>query len=178
MITEIDRVNRTITDLLTLSSPRTPVFREHSLAETLEKVVSIAKEKAFEKGVSLDLEKVTNLPGISYDGDMVHQAILNLVINGIEATPRGGRVKVTMVHDGEREIRVRVVDSGVGIDESIRKKIFDPFVTSKERGTGLGLSMVQRVVDLHRWEISISSGENKGTTFVISIPAYEKGVAE
>ncbi len=178
MITEIDRVNRTITDLLTLSSPRTPVFREHSLAETLEKVVSIAKEKAFEKGVSLDLEKVINLPGISYDGDMVHQAILNLVINGIEATPRGGRVKVSMDHKEEEEISVSVEDTGGGVDESIRKRIFDPFVTSKERGTGLGLSMVQRVVDMHKWDISISSVENKGTTFVIAIPASEKGVTE
>lgn len=176
MISEIDRVNRTIADLLNLSRPKELEFKGNSILEAVKNVVSIAKGKADEAGVVLKSNLNGNVPSVYFDADQVHQALLNIVINAIEATPPDGTVHIGVRHDGEKNlVLVEVSDTGSGIDKSVMERLFDPFFTSKEKGTGLGLALVQSVMEMHGWDISVDSKRGEGTQFTISIPVEKEG---
>jgi two-component system sensor histidine kinase PilS (NtrC family) len=104
---------------------------------------------------------------LSLDRQQLSQAMWNLVINGAEAMPEGGVLTIGL-GPGAREIFVE--DAGPGIPESIRNRIFNPFFTTKDRGTGLGLATVHAIVEAHRGTISVANGRQGGARFVISLP--------
>jgi signal transduction histidine kinase len=116
-------------------------------------------------GVSLGLAK---LPPVKADRAMIQQALLNLILNAVEAMPEGGTLTVSSRSENG-SIIVDVKDTGNGISEGIKDKIFDPFFTTKDEGTGLGLSIVYNVVNLHNGEVGFESN-GKGTIFTIRIP--------
>jgi len=122
-------------------------------------------------GVSLNVVADTDLPPLVGHGDQLQQVVLNLLTNAMDATPRGGRIDVaTRAVDGTATLEVR--DTGCGIGEADRKRIFDPFFSTKEggRGTGLGLFISAEIVRDHRGRIELDSGEGRGSTFRVVLP--------
>ncbi len=108
------------------------------------------------------------------DGHLVRQALINLVVNAIQAIPRGGTVTVRVSaesREGQPLARIEVADDGVGISPATEKHIFQPFFTTKAMGTGLGLAVVKRIVDAHHGEISVRSSMGGGTTFTVTLPS-------
>ena len=97
------------------------------------------------------------------------QALLNLLLNAIEATPRGGAVRVR-VAERPRSVRFEVEDEGPGVPADVRARIFQPFVTTKEGGTGLGLALARLVAEEHRGTLELAPGSSKGATFVLELP--------
>jgi len=113
----------------------------------------------------LELEK---LPPVKGDDDMIRQALLNLVMNAIEAMPFRGRLTLAS-RVADRQVEISVKDTGVGIPETIKDKIFDPFFTTKPEGTGLGLGIVYNIAQLHNGTVAFVS-DNDGTTFTLRLP--------
>jgi signal transduction histidine kinase len=108
------------------------------------------------------------------DKGQIEQAMINLIINAIEATPAGGSIRVaTRLSPRKGFIEIIVADTGEGMAEDRLNKIFDPFFTTKENGTGLGLAITHGIIEQHGGAISASSGISKGSTFTITLPAEE-----
>jgi two-component system NtrC family sensor kinase len=113
---------------------------------------------------------------ITADKQRIEQAVLNLIKNAIDAMPDGGTISITVDEDGESElVRIRVQDSGIGMDADTAKRIFDPFFTTKEdgKGSGLGLYVAREIIEEHEGSIKAVSAEGEGTTFLITLPMKE-----
>jgi PAS domain S-box-containing protein len=170
---EIDRLNRIVVDFLFAVRPMNMDFREgniNSLVEELAGFVRYELEGANIKCV-LDLEK--DLPRTGFDERYMKQALLNLIKNAQAAMEQGGTLTIkTEFRDGQ--IDILVMDTGVGIPEANLSKIFEPYFTTKETGSGLGLTLVFKIVREHRGEITVKSREGEGTRFKITLPIPQK----
>lgn len=175
---ESQRLNGLISDFLayTTGSPRTvgPVDLPGLVREVVE---GIRAGEGREHHVEVSLSAGES-PAVEGDAEQLKQVLWNLVRNGVEATPPGGRVDLDLflqVRHGERYAVVTVSDTGKGIDPSILGKIFNPFYTAKEGGTGLGLAISQRIVQVHRGFIEVRSSPGKGSVFSVFLPERRGG---
>jgi len=168
IVQESKRLNKLVTDFLAFAKPRLPEKTEGSLKKLIEEVVLSLEGEANKKGVSLalDLEKVV----LPFDKDQMHQVLLNLLFNALDATSQGEEIRINLHRDGE-EICLRVEDTGKGIPEDYLDRIFDPFFTTKEKGAGLGLALVYRIIEEHGGTTQVNSRDGKGTIVEIRIPA-------
>ncbi|USG68345.1 ATP-binding protein [Brevibacillus ruminantium] len=168
ILVEIERVNRIVTELLMLSKPSEPNYRETSLSEVLDSILPLMKGEAALHGIEiLDLsDKNTKL---EVDVEQLKQIMLNLMKNSIEAMGDGGELQIqSEVVDSS--VRIHVRDSGSGIPSEHLVKIFDPFFSLKEDGTGLGLPISRRMVENHGGSMQIFSQLGEGTEIVITLP--------
>ena len=136
--------------------------------EILNEIVSLLTPQAQLNGIQVDLKVHSLLPKIKVDRDKIKQAILNIMINGVEAMPDGGTLRVGAKRSGS-EILVSCQDTGPGIPDEIKDKIFDLFYTTKDGGTGIGLSFAQNIVQAHGGVIRLEQ-THKGSKFVMAIP--------
>ncbi len=166
---EANRLNDIITEFLLYAAPQPPVFSANRLNEIVAEVIRMMGSAAEKQNVEIVTELDPAVGLSSFDGDKIKQVIWNLGLNGIEAMTSGGRLTVaTRRIDDAQELRVR--DDGHGIGVEYRRKIFDPFFTTKARGTGLGLSVVSRIVEGHRGTIDLTAAPGGGTEFVVTLP--------
>lgn len=163
---------------------RRPGRREASdFTQLASQIIDLLAPAAQKGNVSLELEKAEGVPDVMVDKSHIQQVLMNLVINGIQAMPQGGRLKITVgvarsrhvaVNEGpERDyVTMSVQDEGVGIPEDRIKRIFDPFFTTKEpgQGTGLGLSIAYGIMEEHDGWIGVESGPGKGSRFTMYLP--------
>ncbi len=183
LLKEVDRVNRIIESLLDLGRPVQLRLARLNLHQLLEGVALLSEEMAASRNVRMVKRYDPSLPPILADEDRILQVFHNLVRNAIEAMPRGGRLTLTTrlsmnplfakvdLGGGVRHlVEVQVSDEGEGIPEALRNKIFDPFVTTKERGLGLGLSLCHRILEEHKGAIQVESVPGKGTTVSCFLP--------
>jgi hypothetical protein len=166
---EISQINRIITDLLDTARPRSPQVRPADLNTTVEHSVMLARQQALSKPITIDFHKNGSLPDIPHDGDQIHQVLLNLLLNAIQAIEGPGMIKVELDEVGPR-VAVRVTDSGRGIAAENLPDIFKPFFTTKGNGTGLGLSLARRIVEEHHGTIEVASTVGKGTRMSVYLP--------
>ena len=170
---ESDRLNRIGSELLEFARPSAAALESEPLDPLLDAVVELARssQEAGDERV-IDLEVSGDLSEVPHDRHQLTQALLNLVINALQATPPGGRVRVhaalERVEGGEL-VRIDVVDVGLGIPSEVRGRIFEPFFTTKSTGTGLGLAVVKRIVDSHQGELFFHSTD-EGTKFSVRLP--------
>jgi signal transduction histidine kinase len=174
---EVDRLNRTVSQLLSFSRPAAIAGAPAKLSELVESVLALARSEAERRGirVSLNLQADPN-----FDGDRAaafKEALLNLVLNSVQAIQqdeldeRDGCVEVGSALDSHNQLTVTVTDNGIGVPFSMREKIFDPFFTTKQRGAGLGLAIVARRVRELGGTISLDSPalHGRGARFVITL---------
>lgn len=166
---EISQINRIITDLLDTARPRLPQVRTADLNTTVEHSVMLARQQALSKPISIEFFKNPGLPDIPHDGDQIHQVLLNLLLNAIQAIDGSGVIKVELDEVGPH-VAVRVTDSGRGIPADTLPDIFKPFYTTKGNGTGLGLSLAKRIVEEHQGTIEVISTVGKGTQMTVYLP--------
>jgi two-component system sensor histidine kinase HydH len=129
----------------------------------------MARRQLSQKGVEVILSAPQTLPPIRLDTKRIKQALLNLLLNAMEAMPSGGTIRLSVTSD-KKWVHLSVGDTGHGIPKGQLKTIFEPFFTTKEKGSGLGLAMVAKVVEDHRGRIEVRSEPEKGTTFILSLP--------
>lgn len=161
-LSELDRLDRTLTELLDYVRPRKPKLEDVSLRELLGECVDLLRPQCEHLKVRLEID-AENGAVVRVDRDRLKQAILNLILNGAQAQPHGGAVRVTAT-DGE----IGVADEGGGIPDEVREKIFEPFVTTRAAGIGLGLAVVRQVADEHAATLDFKSTPT-GTTFTIRV---------
>ncbi|WP_442602125.1 ATP-binding protein [Paenibacillus sp. KN14-4R] len=170
MLDEINRVNELVNEFLKLSKPKNAKFQKTNITGVLRGLMPIIQSEALLHNVQLSYETENHLPDVIADQEMLKQVFLNICKNGIEAMVDGGALSITeRVDVQERSVRVEIHDTGPGIPLYVIDKIFDPFFTTKEEGTGLGLSVCQRIIHDLGGQIRVSS-KGFGTTFTICIP--------
>jgi two-component system, sporulation sensor kinase E len=172
ILDEIDRANQIITNFLNLAKAKQDSWGEIDLVALLTKLGELAKTKALLEGVELTFDLPEELPHIPGNHNALQQVFLNLTNNAVQATPAGGRVEVRARAD-MRQISVQVIDTGVGIPAEILERIFEPFYSTKESGTGLGLSLCRQIVREHRGTIDVSSQVGEGSVFTVILPLPE-----
>jgi len=162
---EIDVMNRIITDFLTFAHPAEPVFGSVDLSALIQGCIEMLDNGSQKVVVKADM---SCLPVIRADEVMIRQALTNLLQNAVEAMPEGGEISISCTKNGPNLV-LSLADSGHGIPESIKERIFLPFYTTKERGTGLGLAIVHKIIVSHGGSIRAESSPS-GTVFFISLP--------
>jgi signal transduction histidine kinase len=172
---EISQINRIITDLLDTARPRSPQVRAADLNTTVEHSVMLARQQALSKPITIDFHKNPGLPEVPHDGDQIHQVLLNLLLNAIQAIDGPGVIKVELDEVGPRAA-VRITDSGRGIPAENLPDIFKPFYTTKGNGTGLGLSLAKRIVEEHHGTLEVTSAVGKGTQMTVYLPKDRSAV--
>jgi len=166
ILREVDSLNHLVGELLAFGRPRPPQIDRIAIDALLREMTFLARGKSEAR---IEVRVAPDLPMLEGDRESLKQALLNLVINAIQAIPAAGLVEVSAeVEDDHAIIRVR--DDGVGIPPENIRKIFDPFFSTKASGTGLGLAMVHRIVDAHGGAISVESRPGVGTTIELRLP--------
>ena len=166
---EIARINHIVTDLLQTARPHPPRVRKSSLNTTVEHAVMLGRQQALAKSVGIELTKDPALPDVEHDSDQIHQLLLNLLLNALQAIDQNGEINVTVRSDRDFAI-IEVTDNGRGIAPEHLPNIFRPFYTTKGEGTGLGLSLARRIVEDHHGKIDVASSVGQGTTFTVILP--------
>jgi len=166
---EIARINHIVTDLLQTARPHPPRVHNSDLNTTVEHAVMLGRQQALAKSVEIALRKDPSLPEVEHDSDQIHQVLLNLLLNALQAIDEPGSITVTLERRGDTAV-VKVADNGRGISPDHLPNIFRPFFTTKGDGTGLGLWLARRIVEDHQGRIDVTSTLGKGTTFTVIVP--------
>ena len=166
---EIARINHIVTDLLQTARPHPPKVRKSDLNTTVEHAVMLGRQQALAKSNEISLRKDPSLPEVEHDSDQIHQLLLNLLLNALQAIDANGKIAVTVERRGTTAV-IEVSDNGRGIAADHLPNIFRPFFTTKGEGTGLGLSLARRIVEDHQGRIDVTSTVGKGTTFAVVLP--------
>ena len=172
---EIARINRIVTDLLQTARPHPPKVRKSDLNTTVEHAVMLGRQQALSKSTEITLRKDPSLPEVEHDSDQIHQVLLNLLLNALQAIDTNGKIAVTVELQGKNAV-IEVADNGRGIAPNHLPNIFRPFYTTKGDGTGLGLSLARRIVEDHQGRIDVTSTLGKGTTFAVILPLQRAAV--
>ncbi len=170
---EVDRLNRIIVDFLFAVRPMNTKLEDSDINQVIKGLLDFVKYELEESNVKLEVHLEESLPKIKLDAKYFKQALLNLIKNALYAMPNGGILRVETGRTGDM-VFVKVTDNGVGIPKSIIDKIFEPYFTTKDFGTGLGLTLVYKIVKEHMGEVTVESKEGKGTTFTLSFPIPQK----
>jgi len=171
---EIAQINRILTDLLGTARPRASEMRPSDLNTTVEHAVMLARQQVLSRPIQIEFTPSTDLLEVEHDSDQMHQVLLNLLLNSVQAIEGAGLVRVAVfAKDGGEDAVIIVSDTGRGISPEHLQNIFRPFFTTKGNGTGLGLSLARRIVEEHRGRIEVASSSGKGTTFSVTLPLHQ-----
>ncbi len=176
---EIDRLDRVIKALLDFGRPSRPTMMRTDPAEVLRDVLLFTGRFASQADVTIEESFPEGLPKVAADPDQLKQVFLNLVTNAVQAMDEvgGGTIRLSARQEGDY-IALSVSDTGPGIPAEEMSKVFDPFYSTRDAGTGLGLTIVHRIIDEHGGHIEVESGP-EGTTFTVALPiAIDREVAE
>jgi two-component system sensor histidine kinase HydH len=168
MISEIDRLNQTVSGLLQFSRPREPQRQEIAMDTLFEKTVSMMKADISSKNVELQCRKDSGI-SINADPDLMLQVLMNLLKNSINATPAGGTISLSCRRDNHY-VKITISDNGCGMSQEIRERMFDPFYTTTRSGTGLGLAVSHQIVEQHGGVFEVATQLQEGTSITILLP--------
>jgi signal transduction histidine kinase len=166
---EIRRLDEVVQGFLKFSRPEDLKLQPIALGTLFEEIVPIVRPEAERAGVTLVVD-CRDVPDVNGDPAMLRQAFLNLALNACQAMPNGGTLRIQCEAARGRRVRISVSDTGVGIAPEHLQRIFDLYFTTKEKGSGIGLSMVYRTVQMHDGDIEVQSTPGAGTTFRILLP--------
>jgi PAS domain S-box-containing protein len=170
MLSEIERIEAIISEFLMLAKPQEAKFYDHDLRLLLEDVIHLMETKAIMNGVQLNKVILISNAMIQCDANQIKQVLINILQNAIEAMPSGGNIHISLSQADKHSLCLRIRDEGCGIPEDRLEKLGEPFYSSKEKGTGLGLMISYKIIEKHRGKIGVSSRVLEGTTFDITLP--------
>jgi signal transduction histidine kinase len=170
---EISRLDYIVTQFLQALRPSQPKMKQASLNSVVLETVELLRPELDNRGQAVEVELLPQLPDAPLDPAQMKQVLVNLMKNAMQAMTRGGMLKVSTGSAGE-EIWMSISDTGGGIPHEQLNRIFEPFYTTKKKGSGLGLMIVQRIVRAHGGRIELDSRVGQGTTFKIWLPMRER----
>jgi signal transduction histidine kinase len=174
IVEEASRLNDIISDFLKFAKPRMPNLTPCRLEDVLEKNLTFLAPQLEENRTAIRKSFQDDLPEILADSAMLYQAFLNILINALQAMPDGGTITINL-NRNHAFVNVEIMDEGEGIDGDLLEKIWDPFFTTKDKGTGLGLKIVKNIIDLHGGQIQIQSQTEGGARVTIQLPIAQGG---
>ena len=173
MVIEVDRINGVVANLLTFARPTTVEISPTVISELVEHCVRLVEADAVSRGVNVQM-KISDLAKLPLDANQITQALLNLLLNALQALPPKGNIEIGAELDGtDARLHLWVKDDGPGIPNNLMEKIFEPFYTTHEKGTGLGLAIVHKIAENHNGEVRVNSpppGMTQGSCFSIFLP--------
>jgi len=188
LVKEIDRLERTIRDVLRFRSPDRIVRTACAPDELIDAVLTLIQVEAGQRGIRVERLRQQGVRALPLDADKVQQSLLNLIMNAIQAMSNGGVLRVlsewgasapewaeTKGGDRAGGLLIAVSDTGTGIPEADLERVFEPFFSTREEGTGLGLAVVKRIVEAHRGGVRVESRPGAGTTFSVWLPDTSAG---
>src|SRR5919108_2780581 len=174
---EVDRICGLINDLQSFARPSRPNVAEESINDVVDGIARILETEAKEKSVEIKKDFAENLPKVWIDREQMKQVFMNLILNAIQAMRQGGAIYISTRPHSKNEagqpgryVQIEIRDTGVGIPEENLDHIFDPFFTSKDEGSGLGLSISHQIVQEHGGYVTVESKIGTGTSFFINLP--------
>lgn len=170
---EVERLNRIVVDFLFAVRPMDVNPVDTGLNTLIEEMMDFVRYELEQQGIALKLDLDDTLPELKIDEKYFKQALLNLIKNAIAAMPEGGELTVSTQKRGD-EVTLRFSDTGVGIPDDVIDKIFEPYFTTRESGSGIGLTLVYKIIREHLGEISVNSQEGRGTAFTITLPVPQR----
>ena len=174
IIEESARLNNIITDFLEFAKPRSPQLAECGIENVLEKNITFLESQIDEEGYDIENHYQNDLPAVKADSDMLYQAFLNILINAMQAMPEGGKIHIK-VYSTNSTVTIYFEDEGTGISEEHMEKIWSPFFSTKEKGTGLGLGIVKNIIESHGGIVQIANRPDCGACVTVELPV-EYGV--
>lgn len=166
---EIRRLDKVIRGFLDFARPSQSTKVKFKLAPVIESILEFMSNELRQRGIQVLKNLADPPPSLVANSDQIKQALFNLILNAIQAMPNGGALRITL-EETEAEVILSIEDSGQGIDDAVKSKIFDPYFTTKAKGSGLGLSVVKRVIRDHGGRIEVQSTIRKGSVFTLRFP--------
>jgi two-component system sensor histidine kinase HydH len=175
---ESRRLNKLLTSFLVFARPRLPRLHPTELLPLVESVFVLGQHEAHARGVLIDLERPQQpIPELPCDPEQIEQLLLNLVLNALQSTPRGGHVRIRAFIDEMHGV-VEIADDGHGIPAEYKDRIFEPFFTTKPDGTGLGLAIAANIVSQHQGALTCRPNGAQGTIFRLELPCSPSPMVE
>ena len=186
VISEVDRINRMVKRMMNLTRPLDLKMERTNIHKVLEEILMLEKDTITRKNGRFEQIYDPSLPPIEADEDQLKQVFLNLIKNAIEASRKGGKIQIiTRVSSGyalkaafspvpQQNIVIEIIDSGEGMDEETQNKLFTPFHTTKQKGSGLGLPISLKIIKDHNGKIKVTSEKGLGTTVQVFLPTRKR----
>jgi signal transduction histidine kinase len=170
IVGEVDRLERVVSGLTELAKPHPPAIEPTELEPLLARAADFVAGQAEKSGVAIQLERAHPACSARCDPEQIYQVILNLLVNALQAQPRGGAIRLRTLGGANGRVGFEVSDDGPGIAPEAQARIFTPFYTRREGGTGLGLALVERIVRAHGGTVTVASVPGAGATFRVELP--------
>lgn len=171
IIAETTRLNNIVLEFLDFARPQKVKLSPVDINDLIAQALQFIKPELSENTISLETDFSATVGRITIDRDHFYRALLNILVNAIQAMPEGGLLRVsTGIQESDGSVLITIQDSGMGMSEEKVTEIFKPFFTDKNKGTGLGLAITRNIIEQHHGTISVNSKENEGTTFTITLP--------
>ena len=174
-IVQLKRLDGIVRDFLTALRPQKPNLMPGSVAEPLKNCLATLKQLLEDRQIKVTLDVPAALPNVALDANQIQQVFFNLIKNALEAMRDGGALAIALDAD-DRDVSVTVRDDGMGMTAEQLAHLFEPYRTSKEKGTGLGLMITKRIVTAHGGTIAAESAPGEGTTFTVVLPRLERRI--
>jgi PAS domain S-box-containing protein len=171
ILDELDRINSVVTDFLNSTKPSLPRTHQIETSSLLAEIQILTESEALLRDINLHFNCPADIPSLHIDKDQIKQVLLNIIKNAFDAVGSQGNIEVSAQWQaGSPKVSLIVKDNGVGMDRQTLTRIFDPFYTTKENGTGLGMAVTYQIIRNHGGEIKVNSVPGIGSTFIISLP--------
>jgi signal transduction histidine kinase len=167
---EIRRLDEVVQGFLKFTRPEDLRLQPVHVQNIFDEILPVIEPEAQKNNVRVEVNAPPEVPWVNGDAAMLRQAFLNLAINACQAMPHGGTLRLSCSAGTGNRVEVRFEDTGIGIPAEHLSKIFDLYFTTKDDGTGIGLSMVYRIIQLHDGEVEVESTKGRGTTFRVLLP--------
>jgi PAS domain S-box-containing protein len=177
MLSEIDRIEEIIGEFLVLAKPQSINYQKVDIKLLLQKTIALFETQAILKNVQIFLDSTEEIPLIECEENQLKQVFINLLKNATEAMPTGGDINIKLQMLNDEHIKISFIDQGQGIHEDRIPKLGQPFYTTKEKGTGLGLMVSYKIIKDHQGSIQVSSKSDEGTCFDIILPVSNSKVS-
>jgi len=170
IMSELRRIESTITEFLILAKPQAIQFKDNDMRKVMNETLELLNGQALMHNIQFNVEYANELPYVFCEPNQMKQVFINIIKNAIEVMPQGGFVTIKMDNQPKEYIHIVVEDQGEGIPEKKIKRLGEPFYTTKERGTGLGLMVSYKIIKEHKGKVKVESEVGVGTKFHIYIP--------
>jgi signal transduction histidine kinase len=172
----VAHLGATVTELLEFSRPKELSRSPVNLNSLLDSILPMVADRSRSKNITIEKDYDDDLPEANYDEPELRKLFINLIINAIDASDKGGSVQLRTRRDGPGNLLVEVADRGCGMDADTIRRLYEPFFTTKAKGTGLGMAIARRITELHRGDLKVSSTRGVGTTMTVRLPLeYSEG---
>ncbi|WP_010273463.1 PAS domain S-box protein [Paenibacillus senegalensis] len=174
MLSELDRINYIVSEFMVIAKPQAIQFQMKDLRKIFQDVIPLLDTQAILSNIQIKLYIQGEVPLIHCDENQLKQVFINVLKNAIESMPEGGIIRIKIRETGSREVQITVIDQGSGISPERLARLGEPFYTTKEKGTGLGLMVCYKIIEMHHGTMKIKSRLQEGTTVTITLPVKER----